>query len=404
MPSATPVRNNPISYSLADRWRLFRPYVAALTIFLSSRVVIYLAIKFAKRFIPRADGPGLWDAGDKWYHSLLRWDSGWYHSILANGYSFNGDGHVQQNVNFFPLYPLVAKITSIALGVNGYAALLIVANASAILSVIALYKLVSSSFDEQIGLTTVALFSFFPASIFLSAGYSEPLTLLLMLCSLLLVNKQHYIAAAAVAGLAVATRATGMALLPVLLWELWRQQQIERRKLVFYVPLVIVLVTSGIWVHMIFLWKTLGYPLAFWSARVAWMSSGKAIGSGLLDLLTPAPLFSALKLENLKSVVPAELDAWFFALFALLIAISWRRLPFSLLLFGLGVLLIPYLALGGGQGFNGMSRYVFLAFPAFIGAASFTEGRPWLTASAIGLSSALLFAYSAMFAQWYWVA
>lgn len=393
-----------MSDSVKGRWGAIGPYFTALTIFVSSRAVIYFAIKFAKQFIPPAGTNGTWDAGARWYASLLRWDSGWYYSILAGGYSFNGDASVQQNVNFFPLYPLVSRITSIALGVGGYGALLIVANASALLSVVALYKLVSSRFDDETALTAVALFSFFPASLFLSAGYSESLTLLFMLCCFLLMQKQNYIAAAAVAGLAVATRATGMALLPVILWELWHQHGIERRRRILYVPLVIVLTTSGIWAHMIFLWNTLGDPLAFWSARAAWMNSGKAIGSGLTDLLTLAPLLHALKLESLKSFVPAGLDPWFFALFAILVAISWRRLPFSFLLFSLGVLLIPYLALGGGQGFSSMTRYVFLAFPVFIGAAALLKGRPWLTASAVGLFSAMLFAYSAMFAQWYWVA
>jgi hypothetical protein len=134
---------------LPGRWRACGPYVAALLIFLSSRMVVYFAIQFATRFVPR-NNLGTWAAlplpdptgGTYWYHRLLRWDAAWYYSILSNGYHFNGDNLVQQPVVFFPLYPLIARVVTLVPGVDGYTALLIVANVAAVLAVLALFKLV----------------------------------------------------------------------------------------------------------------------------------------------------------------------------------------------------------------------------------------------------------------------
>lgn len=42
--------------------------------------------------------------------SLMQWDAGWYESIVENGFSYNPDQ--QSNIAFFPLFPLIWKITS----------------------------------------------------------------------------------------------------------------------------------------------------------------------------------------------------------------------------------------------------------------------------------------------------
>lgn len=178
-------------------------------------------------------------------------------------------------------------------------------------------------------------------------------------------------AAATVAGLALAARASGIVLLPVLLWEFWRRRRNDRNQIFLYVPLSL-LATSGLLIYMIFLWAAVGHPLAFATNRAAWMG-GDSIGTGLLDVVMLKP-FHFLKFPSLD---PRLWDPWFFASFFLLSVVYWRRLSPSLVLFGLGVLLVPYLMLSGGHGFVGMSRFLLLAFPVFIIAAHLTKGRVW---------------------------
>ena len=137
--------------------------------------------------------------------------------------------------------------------------MLLVANVAGLLAVVALFKLVREEFGDQIALTTIALLSFFPTSVLLSAGYTEPLELLLIVLFFLVLKQQHYLLAALLAGLAVADRSTGIVLLPVLLWEMWRNRD-HKPFLLVLLPCV-VLATSGIWLFMIYLWSQFGDPL-----------------------------------------------------------------------------------------------------------------------------------------------
>src|ERR1019366_1179418 len=60
------------------------------------------------------------------------------------------------------------------------------------------------------------------------------------------------------AGLAVATRSSGIVLFPVLLWELWRCRS-PRRFLIEAVPLSII-ASSGLWLFIIYLGFAFGHP------------------------------------------------------------------------------------------------------------------------------------------------
>jgi hypothetical protein len=90
--------------------------------------------------------------------------------------------------------------------------------------------------------------------------------------------------------------------------------------------------------------------------------------------------------------------------FLTLILVHRKWLPSSLYLFALGVLMLPYLTITGGPfGFRSMTRFILLAFPVFIVMAKLCKNRLWLVPCITGLFAAMLFAYSALYAQWYWV-
>jgi len=42
----------------------------------------------------------------------VRWDAGWYLDIVTNGYRYApGDATIQQNIVFFPAYPMLTRVT-----------------------------------------------------------------------------------------------------------------------------------------------------------------------------------------------------------------------------------------------------------------------------------------------------
>src|SRR5262245_40359617 len=154
--------------SVYKRWRTYNPYLIALVIYGSSRLVVVWAVYIAARFV----FPARPNLKTSWEH-LLRWDSKWYAQILNEGYKYNGNDLVQQSVVFYPLYPLIAKAVTIFSGIDGGLALLVVANVAAILSVLLLFKYVRQDYGDEVAFSTIAFFSFFPTSFFLSAGYTE---------------------------------------------------------------------------------------------------------------------------------------------------------------------------------------------------------------------------------------
>jgi 4-amino-4-deoxy-L-arabinose transferase-like glycosyltransferase len=371
------------------------PYFWAISIFLCSRAVVALGLVFSQKYVPSAIER--WSAGPFWYHQLLQWDSEWYFKIATEGYRYNGDPTIQQNIVFYPLYPMLARGLAAISGLAPADALLLVSNVAGLLAIVALFKLVREEFGDQIALATIALLSFFPTSVLLSAGYTEPLELLLVVCFFLVLKQKRYLSAALLAGLAFAGRSTGIVLLPVLLWEMW----LVRDRKLFLAALVpcVLLATSGIWLFMIYLWSTFGDPFAFADGQTAFHQ-----GTTLVTRLVAALKFEPFTRMILNDWNPWGQDSWFTLLFVVLIGIGWFRLRSSWTLFATGVLLLPYLTLSGGPaGFVSMSRFNLVSFPLFVVMADLVLRTRWLLAVVTALFSASLFMCTALFARRIWI-
>jgi hypothetical protein len=394
-----------------DGWlQLCVPYLKALAIYLCSRLVVFLGVMFGKTYITL--GNDTWLGGTQWYHRLLRWDSEWYEIIATEGYKYDGDPGLTQTVVFYPLYPMLCRLVGEIFRIEVVDSMLLVANLATVAAVLLLFKLVRERFDDRTALVTVAMISFFPASVFLSAGYTEPLALLLMVSFFLAVARERFVAAAMLAGLAVATRSCGIVLCPVLLWELWRCRS-KNQFLIQAVPLAMV-ATSGLWLYMIYLGVAFGHPMAFSDGQSAFHRS----------TTMPARLASALLLGpfrkiNLTDLSPAGLDQWFTLIFIALIVRSCfaptnrgmtnvspgvTTVSPGMTLFAAMVLALPYLTLcGGPAGFTSMARFNIVSFALFVVMALLTERWRWAVPGIVGIFGGLLLMYSALFAQWQWV-
>lgn len=388
-----------LSMDMELRWpnwkdRPWLPYCWVIFIFACSRLVVALGLVFSQKYLPI--WPEVWSAGPYWYHQLLQWDSEWYFKIVTEGYRYNGDPTIQQNIVFYPLYPMLARGLVTIFGLTPADALLLVSNAAGMLAVVVLFKLVREEFGEQLALATIALLSFFPASVLLSAGYTEPLALLVIVLFFLALKRKFYLSAALLAGLATATRSTGIVLLPVLLWQAWLNR--DQMFLPALLPRI-VLATSGIWLFMIYLWSVFGTPFALSDGQAAFHEGTSQI----------TRLVAALKLEPFTRMMLGDWNPWgqanwFTLLFIVLIVVGWSRLPSAWTLFAMGVLMLPYLTLSGGPaGFVSMSRFNLVSFPLFVTLAHFGLRSKWLLAGVIGLFGASLFMNAALFARRIWI-
>jgi hypothetical protein len=375
--------------------RSWLPYCWALLIFACSRLVVALGLVFSEKYL--TSSIERWTAGPRWYHQLLQWDSEWYFRIVTDGYQYNGDPTIQQSIVFYPLFPMLARGVATLGGLTPADAMLLVSNAAGLLAIVILFKLVREEFGDQIALATTALVSFFPASVLLSAGYTEPLALLLIVSFFLALKRRYYFWAALLVGLTISARSTGIVLLPVLVCEMWLHRD-QKPFLPALLP-CIVLATSGLWLFMIYLWSAFGTPLAFADGQLAF-HEGTTLATRLV---------AALKLEPFTRMIlndwnPWGQASWFTLSFIVLIGLGWSRLPSSWTLFAIAVLLLPYLTLSGGPaGFVSMSRFNLVSFPLFVVLAALGLRAKWILVGLIGLFGASLFMNTALFARRIWI-
>ncbi len=366
-----------------ERWRAYGVYLSALLIFLASRLVVIVGVNFGTLLV-KPEGSGNWDApGHAWYYRLLRWDSGWYAGIVRHGYQYSNDAIP---VVFYPLYPLVSYSVRSLFGIDEYLALLLVANVASVFIVLLMTKFVKDEIGEEIALLSMAFFCFFPSSLFLSAGYTESLCLAFVLLSLFLLAREQFVLAGVTGGLALATRSTGIVMIPVILWEIWRSTR-SRPYLWPRMVLCGFLAASGLLVYMAYLEIKFGHPFAFATGQAAWHRGT------FLDRFVSAVTLAPFLHMSLGT------GGWFVCFLVLTIWSFWR-LRFAVSLYALGSLMLPYLTLGIT---NSMNRFVLMCFPAFMCLGILCKGQPWLTSILIGIFAALLFHDAALFSQWYWV-
>ena len=112
----------------------------------------------------------------------VRWDAGWYLDIVTNGYRYAaGDETVQQNIVFFPAYPMLTRVVGRLMGGDmiGYvAAGMTVSIASFFGALVYLYLFVRERFDEETSEYALWLIAAYPFAIFFGALYTESLFLL----------------------------------------------------------------------------------------------------------------------------------------------------------------------------------------------------------------------------------
>jgi hypothetical protein len=374
-----------LSRQVGKKWRAYGVYLSALLIFSASRLVVIIGVHFGALLVPTSN-PGKWDAGPAWYHRLLRWDAGWYASIVRDGYRYSDDDSIASSVAFHPLYPLLSYAAKMLFGIDEYLALLLVANTASLVAILLMAKFVTDELGSEIAVLSLACFCFFPSSLFLSAGYTEPLCLVFILLSLILLTREKFVLSAIMAGLSLATRSTGIVMIPVILWEMWQKRTLPWSLFLPRMALCVGLASSGLLVYMAYLAIRFGHPLAFATAQGAWHRGT------FLDRLVSTAMLGPFQYFNWRG-------GGSFLCFLALTIWSFRSLRFSVSLYALGSLLLPYLALGID---DSMNRYVLMCFPAFMCLGILCKGRPWLASVLIGIFASLLLTNAALFSQWYY--
>jgi Gpi18-like mannosyltransferase len=100
-------------------------------------------------------------------------------------------------------------------------AAVLASNACSLAAILLLFNLVKGIWGSDTATAATAIFSFFPASLFLSAGYSEGPALLLTVGFFILLLRRRFALAAVCAGCMSAARPTEVLLAVPLGYEIW---------------------------------------------------------------------------------------------------------------------------------------------------------------------------------------
>jgi len=349
--------------------------------------------------------PGVWGV---W----ARWDSNWYVEIADEGYAYSPDLSVESSVAFFPLYPIAIKALALVTG-SSLASGVIINNVCFLLALMYFYKLAGLDIDPSATRRAVFYLAAFPGSFFFSAAYSEGLFLLVSILATLCARRGSWYWASFWAALSAASRAPGFLLwlivglewlraqgwtlatmnqreawakMGAVLWKHWRQ-----------VLIMTVMMTSGLWLYMLYLGVQFGDPLIFQTSGDSWFE----FRFGLLRPLEiiAHDLQQSFSANPPKHVLPgfAAVDVGTFILIVMLSIPMWRRFRDS---YSIYCIVHPLLALYGYT--QGMLRYAAVLFPLFMLLALWGR-NPWVNRLLLYTFLPLQCLLTVMFVNWIFI-
>jgi hypothetical protein len=291
----------------------------------------------------------------------VRWDAGWYLQIVTDGYRYApGDPGVQQNIVFFPAFPMLIRVAGRLLGgdMTGYVAAGTILSLSSFFGALAyLYAFARDRYGDDTAGCAIWLLAAYPFAMFFGALYTESLFLLGTAGAFYHFSKQQF-ARAALWGILVGLTRLNGSLLMLPLGLLALSAAASRSKLKAFAAAAAP--AAGLLIYALFIWRLTGDPLAFFSGQVAWGRTYQGVGTLV------AKQYSILANAGLSGYVGTPgydvLNA-IGALFA--IATIWpvtRRLGPAYGLF-MAVNILPALAIGG---LLSAGRFSSVLFPAFI--------------------------------------
>ncbi len=287
------------------------------------------------------------------------WDSGWYLDIAQNGYSpiLRSDlpkkvVQGQSNIGFFPLYPILIKITKAVIK-DYYISALLVSNLSLILSSIFLYKLVENEYGRGAADKSAMYLFLFPTAFVLSGIFSESVFLLLSIVSFYYANKNKWLKSSLAGFLLSLTRPTGFLIsIPLVILYLQRKRfnsRLINRDIVY--PMLIPL---GLILFMTYTYILTGDFFAYFHLKAsAW---GSVISNPFVNFLGLFVISPATRIIGI-----------FILLILFLMILSVKKISAVYVIFTL--LLILSTLTSGIEIAIGLSRMSAAFFPIFIALA-----------------------------------
>ncbi len=386
-----------------DEWR--RAHVAwpAITTAVPLAIVVRLVV-VAIGYLAvatigfRAETPAN-SAINPWWDLPQRWDAGWYVGIAHEGYEWTGNVADQQNLNFFPAYPMLVRAVAFLIHTHGIPRGVVFGWTATMVSIAAfaaaaayIYRIAADQFGGDVGTGAVMLIATYPFALFYSAVYSEALYLLCAVGAWYHFEKRQLVPVAFWGVVAGLCRPNGCLLaVPLLIWAVAQRRRDWRLYLAAMTPII------GTVLYSAWAFSFTGHPLV-WAElqRTAWLRTYEGLDRTLWQ---PIATMAEVGLSRYVDMWPWTIINLAPTLLALAaIWPVWRRLGPAAGSFVAINTVFPLL----NGGLVGMGRYTSVLFPMFIWLALVARGNavPLLSAcfaTGQGLAAALFFTWRQIF-------
>jgi hypothetical protein len=170
-------------------------------------------------YTPEPGTPSAWQVSAGPLGNLLaRWDAFWYLDIATRGYHWNGNPLEQQNVVFFPLYPLLMRVLGAGIGGHPLLAGLCVSLVAFLLALAYFWRWTADRLGADTATGAAWLLSTFPLALFFSAVYTESLYLFIVVAACYHAERRHFARSAVFGFLSGLVRPNGFLLSIPIAW------------------------------------------------------------------------------------------------------------------------------------------------------------------------------------------
>ena len=347
------------------------------------------------------------------------WDGGWYLSIAKHGYAWNGRADIQQNVAFFPLYPLIERLFH-GFGFSWAAAAIVPSLFFAVplpLLFSVLLRYVRTDIRRDIATYALMLY---PGAQFYLAGYPTSLMNFIVMLGLWATLARRHWLAGAISGVGAAAGPLMMLLSVVVcgsyIHDHCRGSDTAMVPMIGRMVAMAALATSGFLLYASFLYAEFGDPLAFLQVQSAWghiplvthiyrfLTLAGVLGGGYSKfLLTLMPFVNTQPLHVFEISLQDTFNTLTFVIVAGALGYAWQRLPRIMVLYA-ALVLVAYLWLVGSiQGPTSTMRLVFIAVPVFLAIGSLAPRFPRTALGILIFFATALVIQTSLFVAGYWV-
>ena len=344
---------------------LARPFARALLAFLAARLITLGAVALGN----------VW-THHSWVSDLSTWDGAWFLRAVYHGWPAHlplVDGHVGASpVAFFPLLPLLVRGLADATGLGAATVGIIVSGLSGLGAVYAVGALTRRFADAATAERAALLFALSPGSFVFSLIYAEGLLIVFAALGLSALLQRRWLLAGVLGAFASFTSPVGLAFAVtcavVALVALWREHAWGALVAPLFAPM-------GFIAWMIYLWRHTG-------SLMAWRDTERYGWNSFPSLVYPFRILGKFLSNPLSPTMTGQILFWGTMVAIYLTVLMFRQhLPLAVTAYGVSAVVL--FAISSPVGLR--PRFLMLAFPLTIAAATRWEGKKFRVVLAVSV-------------------